>query len=175
MTNVALNPGSSDFRLLDRKVLNTILSFKDTDLFFRGVVQWVGFKTTTLPFEVEPRFAGKSKYNLQKMLNFAFGAIISFSVIPLKISIYIGFLTTFLSFLEIVYIFFMYFRGDTVPGWASILGIISFLFGILFINIGIMSTYLARLHMASQNRPSFIVSEVLLGNGEGNSSDVRND
>lgn len=160
MTNVSLNPGSSDFRLLDRKVLDTILSFKDTDLFFRGVVQWVGFKTTTLPFDVEPRFTGKTKYTLRKMLNFASGAIISFSVIPLKVSVYIGLFTTLLAFLEIAYITLMYFRGDTVPGWASTVGVLSFLFGVLFINIGIMGTYLARLHMALQNRPSFIVSEI---------------
>ena len=175
MTNVYLDPGSSDFRLLDRKVLDTILSFKDTDLFFRGAVQWVGFKTTTLPFDAEPRFSGTTKYSLSKMLKFASGAIVSFSVIPLKISVYVGLLTTLLAFLEIVYITLMYFRGDTVPGWASTVGVLSLLFGILFINIGIMGTYMARFHMALQNRPSFIVSEILLGKNGVEVSGERND
>ncbi len=174
MTNVALDPGSSDFRLLDRKVLDTILSLKDTDLFFRGAVQWVGFKTATFPFDAEARFSGATKYSLGKMLTFASGAIISFSAIPLKISVYIGLFTTLLAFLEIAYITLMYFRGDTVPGWASTMGVLSLLFGILFINIGIMGTYLARLHTALQNRPSFIVSEVLLNKKGFTSAGERN-
>ncbi len=160
MTNVVLSAGSSDFRLLDRKVLDTILSFKDTDLFLRGAVQWVGFRTTTLPFNADRRYSGTTKYSLRKMLKFASGAIVSFSVMPLKISVHIGLLTTLLALFELVYSAVMYLRGDTVPGWASTVGVLSLLFGILFVNMGIMGTYLARLHMALQNRPRFIIAEI---------------
>jgi dolichol-phosphate mannosyltransferase len=159
---------------MDRKVLGTILSFKDTDLFLRGAVQWVGFRTTTLPFSAELRHSGTTKYSLRKMLKFASGAIVSFSVIPLKVSVHIGLLTTLLAFLEIVYIGVMYLRGDTVPGWASTVGILSFLFGILFINMGIIGTYLARLHMSLQNRPKFIISEISVNRKAGNGSGIYN-
>ena len=174
MTNVILHRGSSDFRLLDRKVLDTILTFKDIDLFFRGAVQWVGFKATTLPFDAEARFSGTTKYSLRKMLKFALSAIISFSTIPLKISIYIGFLTTLLASIEIIYILIVYLLDYTVPGWASIMGIISFLFGIMFINLGIIGIYLARIHESSQHRPRFIVSEVLVSPQKGDGCDGFN-
>jgi dolichol-phosphate mannosyltransferase len=108
------------------------------------------------------------------MLKFASGAIVSFSVIPLKVSVHIGLLTTLLAFLEIVYIGVMYLRGDTVPGWASTVGILSFLFGILFINMGIIGTYLARLHMSLQNRPKFIISEISVNRKAGNGSGIYN-
>lgn len=161
MTGVFLAEGSSDFRLVDRKVLVVLLSFKDTDIFFRGAVQWVGFRRTTVPFAVEARFSGTTKYSLRKMLKFASGAIVSFSVIPLKFSVYVGLATTMLSIIEILYVVAMYMRGATVPGWASVIGITSLLFGVLFVNLGVIGIYLARLHVAAQGRPRFVVAEVI--------------
>jgi dolichol-phosphate mannosyltransferase len=161
MTGVFLAEGSSDFRLVDRKVLVVLLSFKDTDIFFRGAVQWVGFRRTTVPFAVEARFSGTTKYSLRKMLKFASGAIGSFSVIPLKFSVYVGLATTMLSIVEILYVVVMYMRGATVPGWASVIGITSLLFGVLFVNLGVIGIYLARLHVAAQGRPRFVVAEVI--------------
>lgn len=160
LTDVPLDEGSSDFRLIDWRVCAEILAFKDTDLFLRGAIEWVGFKTTTLPFEAGERFSGSSKYTFSRLLKLAYGAIVSFSVVPLKIGIWIGFVTSFLSFGELAFVLYAYAQGWSVPGWASTVGIISLLFGIMFVILGIMGTYIARIHKALQNRPHFIISEI---------------
>lgn len=157
LTKVKITEKSSDFRLIDRKVLNSLLEFNDIDIFLRGAVDWLGFKKTTIHYEADKRLLGKTKYNFSKMFKFAYGAIISFSTIPLKIGIAIGLITSFLAFLELIYILINYISGNTIPGWASTIGIISFLFGILFIILGIIGIYISRIYQALQDRPKFII------------------
>jgi len=161
MTDVKMSEGSSDFRLLDRRVLDNLLKFKDVDLFLRGAVQWLGFSQATLPYKAEMRHSGTSKYSLWKMLMFSRSAIISFSTKPLILSVWLGFVTCVLAFVEIIYIVIQYLRGSTIVGWASTLSVLGFLFGVLFIILGIMGTYLARIHMALQNRPRFIAQRTV--------------
>jgi dolichol-phosphate mannosyltransferase len=161
LTDVPMAQGSSDFRLIDRQVLEQIRFFNDVDLFLRGAVQWLGFSGTTISFETENRFSGKSKYNFIRMLKFASGAIISFSAKPLYIGIWLGVITSGLAFLELLYVLIQYMLGMTVSGWASITGLISFLFGILFIMLGIMGIYLSRIHQSLQNRPKYVVDKTI--------------
>jgi glycosyltransferase involved in cell wall biosynthesis len=161
LTDVPMSPGSSDFRLLDRRVLDNLLKFQDVDIFLRGAVNWLGFSTVTIPYQAAKRFSGDSKYSLRKMFQFAKGSLISFSTKPLIIGVWIGVITSFLSFVEIIYIIFQYSQGQTVPGWASTIGVLSFLFGILFIILGIIGTYIARIHMALQARPKFVTSKLV--------------
>jgi len=161
MTDVKMSEGSSDFRLLDRKVLDNLLEFKDVDLFLRGSVQWLGFQQVTIPYKAQKRYSGISKYNLWKMFKFSRSAIISFSTKPLILSVWVGFVTSFLAFMEIVYIVVQFLLGNTVPGWASTLSVLAFLFGVLFVILGIMGTYLARIHNALQNRPRFITRKTI--------------
>ena len=158
---VSLADGSSDFRLLDRCALEPLLSFRDADLFLRGAVQWLGFSEGIVSFESSDRYSGKTKFSAGRMIRFATGAVISFSTKPLRFGIWLGLITSMLAFIEIVYIFVTYLRGDTVPGWASTVGILSFLFGILFVVLGIMGTYVARIHRVLQNRPKFIICEAI--------------
>lgn len=160
LTDVPMAAGSSDFRLLDRIVLDQLLQLKDVDLFLRGAVEWLGFPSVTIPYTANKRFSGASKYTLSKMVNFAKGSIISFSTKPLILGIWIGIITSILAFVEIVYILLQVVIGETVSGWASTVGIMSFLFGILFIVLGIIGTYLSRIHTALQNRPRFIIREI---------------
>ena len=160
LTDVSMAPGSSDFRLLDRSVLDQLLQLKDVDLFLRGAVEWLGYKSVTIPYVASERFAGESKYTLSKMINFAKGSIISFSTKPLVLGIWLGAITSILAFFEIIYIIYQVFNGQTVAGWASTVGIISFLFGILFIMLGIIGSYLARIHVALQNRPRYVIEEL---------------
>lgn len=160
LTDVSMSSGSSDFRLLDRVVLNQLLQLKDVDLFLRGAVEWLGFPSITIPYEAGERFSGVSKYTLSKMFNFAKGSIISFSTKPLVIGVWLGVITSILAFSEIIYVVYQWLNGKTVSGWASTIGITSFLFGILFIILGVIGTYLARIHVALQNRPRFIIAEL---------------
>ena len=151
--------GTSDFRLIDKQIANIVRTMRDSDLFLRGFIRWMGFPTTCIPFQAKERYSGTSKYNLSKMLRFSIAALLSFSSIPLKFGIWIGFITSLLAFAELTYIFFIYFQEGSVPGWASILTVVSFMFGILFILIGIIGTYLGSIFETVKNRPRFIVNE----------------
>jgi dolichol-phosphate mannosyltransferase len=159
LSEVNVSEGSSDFRLLDRVAVNHLLSFKDADIFLRGAVEWIGFPSRCIDFEAGERFANKSKYNLRRMIRFAFGAMVSFSTKPLRLGIWLGVFTSSFAFLELVYILYKILQGKTVPGWASTVGILSLLFGILFIILGVIGIYIARIHKVLQERPKFIIAE----------------
>lgn len=161
LADVKIDEGTSDFRLIDKDVLLSIMKFKDADLFLRGMVNWTGFRTSIVPYNVNDRLHGNTKYNLRKMLSFAAKAIASFSSKPLKIGVYIGLVTSFFAFIEIFYVIYEVYLGRTVSGWASTVGLISLLFGILFILLGIIGSYLARIHACLQNRPRFVIDEII--------------
>lgn len=159
LSGIPIQEGSSDFRLIDRQVLENIMGINDVNLFFRGILSWVGFPTTCIPYQEGPRLAGKTKYGLKNMFRFAASAIISFSSMPIKLGIWIGIITSAFAFLELTFIIIKYFQGVTVPGWASTVGIISVLFGIQFILLGCIGIYIASIHECLKNRPKFIVNE----------------
>jgi dolichol-phosphate mannosyltransferase len=161
MTEVPIEEGSSDFRLLDRQVLTELFKFNDVTPFFRGAVKWLGFDdySSVVDYELGTRHSGESTYTINKMIKFANSGIISFSTKPLIISIWIGIITSLLAFAELGYILSQFFLGHTVQGWASTVGIITLLFGILFILLGVIGLYLARIHAALQDRPKFIIDK----------------
>ena len=153
-----MESGISDFRLIDRVIVQEILQMNDHELFFRGITQWVGFSTAQITFTAQNRLHGTTKWNLKKLVCYSSGALVSFSIIPLKLGIWIGLFTSCLAFIEIIYIFIRYFQGETIKGWASTLTIISFMFGILFILLGIIGSYLGRIYETLKNRPKYIIS-----------------
>jgi len=159
ITGVTMTAGSSDFRLVDSKVLDSMLQMQDTDLFLRGLVSWLGFRTTTLPYQAADRFSGTSKYHLRQMLRFAAGATVSFSMLPLRLGIWAGFFTSLLALAEIAYIIIQYFRGETVPGWASLMTVMSTMFAILFVLLGIIGVYVGKIYEILKGRPRFVVGE----------------
>jgi glycosyltransferase involved in cell wall biosynthesis len=159
LTGVAMSPGNSDFRLLDESAVRALCDMHDVDLFIRGSVTWLGFRSVTLPYRAAKRFSGASKYGLKKMLRFATGAILSFSLAPLRLGIWIGFLTSGFAVLEFVYILVQYQRGATVTGWASVMAFLSLMFGILFVLLGVIGTYLGKIFELLKNRPRFLVGE----------------
>lgn len=160
-SGIPMSAGSSDFRLVDRSVLDSLAPVRDAGSFLRGLTQWTGFTSTTIGFTVQERRAEKSKYSLGRMLRFAGSATLSFSTIPLNIGIWIGLVTSLLAFAEIVYVVASYLAGRTVPGWASLAGIISFMFGVLFILIGILGAYLGRIFQILQNKPPYLVERTV--------------
>jgi len=159
LTGVAMAPGNSDFRLMDATAVRALCEMNDVDLFIRGSVTWLGFHSITLPYRANKRFSGTTKYSLKKMLRFASGAILSFSLAPLKLGIWIGFLTSGLSALELLYILVQYFLGHTVTGWASMMAFMSLMFGILFVLLGIIGTYIGKIFEVLKNRPRFLIGE----------------
>lgn len=157
LSDVHMEAGQSDFRLIDRSVMKHLLSIQQSDLFLRGVVGWLNYPGVTIPFIAEDRRYGKSKYSLSKMFRFARSGILAFSTKPLQVGIMVGLMTSALSFLDLFYILVQYFRGHTVQGWASTLGLLSFLFGILFIMLGVVGTYLGRIYIMLQHRPKYVI------------------
>jgi glycosyltransferase involved in cell wall biosynthesis len=159
LSGVEIHRGASDFRLLDRAPLEALLSFRDASLFLRGAVELLGFSRTIVAFDAAPRHAGTSKYTLRRMLRFANLALIGHSTIPLRIGIWIGVATAFLAFLQLVYVLVQSALGNTVPGWASSVGITALLFGVLFVLVGIIGAYVADIHTILKDRPAFIVAD----------------
>lgn len=159
LSGVTVDEGSSDFRLLDREVLERLLQFEGGHDFLRGAVNWLGYPGTTVLFRAAPRHAGQSKYNLARMVRFAIDAVLSFSTKPLHLGIWLGLALSALSFVELAYAVKVYFSGESLPGWASIVTVMTFLFGFLFILIGILGAYLSRIHRAIQAPPRFIIAE----------------
>jgi len=152
-----LPPGSSDFRLLDASIVAAILEMREPEPFLRGLVHWLGGPSSTVTFRARSRHAGASKYGLRRMIRLSVQGLVSFSTVPLRLGIWAGLLTSALAFGEIGYILVQHARGQTVPGWASALTVMSFMFGVLFVLLGILGTYLASIHEALRNRPVFLV------------------
>jgi glycosyltransferase involved in cell wall biosynthesis len=159
LTNVKLGPGASDFRLLDAKAQAALLEMRDVDLFLRGLVSWLGFRTLSIPFQADQRNAGVSKYSLRKMVRFSTGAMLSFSMLPLKAGIWLGFLTSILSFIGIILVVIDYFQGNTVRGWASVMVLMSMMFGVSFVLLGTIGLYLGKIYEVVKGRPLFIVGQ----------------
>ncbi|MCC3861264.1 glycosyltransferase family 2 protein [Pseudemcibacter aquimaris] len=159
LSSVEIEEGSSDFRLIDRQVLKELLSFGESDIFLRGAIQWVGFNVATIEYDLAERHSGKTKFTFSKMMQLASSGIVSYSTLPLKIGVWIGMITGIIAFFELGYIFFVYLKGETVPGWASTLGVMSLLFGILFFVIGLMGIYIGRIHNSLQQKPTYIIKD----------------
>lgn len=160
LSGVNLQPGLADFRLLDRQGLQELLRFSEEGLFLRGITEWIGFPSCEIPYQANERLRGKSQYNLRKMVSLAWKGVSSFSVMPLRVGILIGLIGSLLSVLAVLYAFFgKIFGAGAVPGWASTLMVISLLFSLLFVYLGILGEYIGRIIIEVRRRPRFIVSD----------------
>ena len=149
-----------DYRLLDRKVVHAIHSINESNLYWKELIPWIGFKQTEIGFDVERRRAGSSKYSLYKSIALSIRGITSFSINPLRLSSLLGGVFSVLSFLYGIYAIYVYFFTDeAVPGWTSLIGSILLIAGIQFILIGIIGEYLGKTFLETKKRPLYIVSK----------------
>jgi len=160
LSEVQIEPGSADFRLLDRKVLNVLQKLNENELFLRGLIPWIGFKQIGIDYEPDQRFSGTSKYTFSKMLGLGIKGITSFSIRPLYTATYLGIVFSVLSILIYVpYILISFYSGHVVSGWSSVLATVVFLGGLQLMILGIMGIYLGKLFMQAKNRPTYIISK----------------
>ena len=160
LSDVNIENGMADFRLVDKKVLKELKGFQENYLFFRGIIPWMGFKQTTVEFTAAERFAGTTKYTFRKMLKFATTGVTAFSVKPLRISIYLGSVIALLSFIYGLYaVYVHFFTNQAVAGWTSVIISVLFVGGINLLMLGIIGEYLGKLFIENKRRPNYLISE----------------
>lgn len=160
LMGVSIVYNHADFRLLSRRVLEHLKEYKEVNLFLRGLVHLVGFKSETVTYDISERTAGESKYPLRKMLSFAWNGISSFSVTPLRFITFIGFIL-FIATLLLTFhsLWIALFTDDAVPGWASTVLPIYFLGGIQMFSIGIIGEYIGKIYLEIKARPRYIIEK----------------
>lgn len=154
-------PNSADYRLMDAKALEALSLFGEANLFLRGIVPTLGFKTAVVYYHRAERFAGESKYPLSKMIALAVDGITSFSVTPLRMVTFAGIAFVLISIIMLFYALISLALGTTVSGWTSLLVSIWFVGGALMLSLGIVGEYVGRIYMETKHRPRYIVAEEL--------------
>jgi glycosyltransferase involved in cell wall biosynthesis len=151
----------ADYRLMGKRALDALHEYREVNIFLRGIVPMIGFKSGTVYYERHERAAGVSKYPLKKMLSFALEGITSFSVRPLKIISNLGIVISLLSVLGLLYALVSYFAGVAVPGWTAIVASIWLLGGIQLLCIGVVGGYIGKIYSEVKNRPRYIIEAYL--------------
>ena len=168
LSDLDLTQDAGDFRLFDRRALDALLSMRERNRFLRGMSAWVGYTQTSVPYEREPRHAGRTKFTLRKMLRFSLDAITSFSWRPLQLATVLGFLLSFVALLTIPVVIGLRLAGETIPGFATVLCVVLLLGGIQLITAGIIGEYVGRIYDEVKGRPLYLVRETRnLGPGTG--------
>lgn len=151
----------ADYRLLSKRVLNELSQFREVNLFLRGMIPLVGYKSTSVLYERDERIAGKTHYPLKKMLYLAMDGITSLSVKPLHIISALGCIVSILSFFGILWAVIGHMMGYTVAGWASMICVVCFFSGIQLICLGVLGEYIGKIYMEVKNRPRYIISDAV--------------
>lgn len=170
ISDTPIEPGAADFRLLDRKVVAQLTRLNESQLFLRGLIGWIGFRSISVPYDAKSRHHGESKFSFRKMLSLAINGAMSFSIKPLRVSSILGGFTALGTGSYIAYILYVRFvTGAAVSGWASILASVLFLGSVQLLSIGLLGEYLGRIYMESKHRPIYIVRDQI---GDEASSDA---
>jgi len=150
-----------DYRLLDKKAVCILQNIKEKDRYLRGLSTWIGFKQTEVLFDREKRFSGKTHYPFSKMLSLALNAVFSFSRLPMKLATFFSTFFLLVSLGTIIYVVLSLIQGHTVAGWASTLLIFAVFSGIQMMVLAIISEYVGRIYTQVQNRPLYIIDEII--------------
>lgn len=149
----------ADFRLLSKRALNSLLQYKEQNLYIRGLIPLIGYPSTKVFYSRSERAAGESKYPLKKMLSLALEGITSFSITPLRIVSALGFSISILSSMGVLYTLIQYTLGHTVSGWASVILAILFIGGVQMLCLGIIGEYVGKIYIESKNRPKYFIEK----------------
>ena len=158
-SDVKLEQGIADFRLMDVKVVDILKNMPEDEPFYRGMVKWVGFNQMGIPYTPDQRLKGVPSYNLKGLFKLALNGITSFSTSPLNLAIYLGFFFSFLSILYIPYAIISKINGLAISGWTSVIVTIAFFGGLQLMILGIMGIYLGKVFMQNKHRPRYIINE----------------
>lgn len=159
LTNLNVEFGVSDYRILDKKVVEALRQLPEYNPFYRGLVKWVGFTQISIPYTPNDRFSGQTKYSKRNLLSLALNSITSFSTKPLTAAIYIGFFIAGISLLYIPYAIVSYYLGYSVSGWASLIVSVAFFGGLQLLILGIIGMYLGKLFIQNKQRPNYIIQK----------------
>ncbi|MEG0663942.1 MAG: glycosyltransferase, partial [Clostridia bacterium] len=157
----------ADYRLMSKRALEALENFEEVNMFLRGIVPLIGYKSDIVYYERNERFAGESKYPLKKMLSFAIEGITSFSIKPIRMVTWIGFIIFFISLIMLIYTLFVNIFGSTEPGWSSIVASIWMIGGIQLLCLGVVGEYIGKIYKETKKRPNFII-ETFLSNETNN-------
>lgn len=152
----------ADYRLLSKRALDYLLSFDERNLFIRGLVPLIGYKTASVFYNRAERFAGESKYPFSKMLNFAIDGITSFSVKPIRLIFALGIFFMVVAFFVLCWIFYSYVSGQVVQGWSSLMLSVWFCSGCVLTSLGVVGEYIGKIYIEAKGRPHFNIEKVLL-------------
>ena len=160
--HVKLPRDTGDYRLLSRRAVNALNSLEEQHRFMKGLFTWIGFRQIAVPYDRDPRYAGKTKWNYWKLWNFAIEGVTSFTIAPLKFATYLGLLTAFGAFVFAIYtIIKTLIFGNPVPGYPSIIVIMLFLGGVQLMAIGVLGEYVGRIFTEAKRRPLYFLNEYL--------------
>lgn len=152
----------ADYRLMSKRAIEELAGYKEVNLFLRGIIPMIGFKTSTVEYERDKRFAGESKYPLKKMIAFAIDGITSCSIKPIRLITSFGFLIFLISMLMLIYVIIGHFLGNTVAGWPTLMVMICFFGGFQIMSIGVVGEYVGKIYMETKERPRFILADKLV-------------
>lgn len=162
ISDVEIVDGARDYRMMNRNMVDAILSLTEYHRFSKGIFVWVGFKTKYLSFENVERVAGETKWSFWKLFKYAIEGIVAFTTVPLRISMMFGMLVSLLAFLYMIFVFIKAaLFGDPVAGYPSMMVMILFLGGIQLLGIGVVGEYLSKTYMEVKRRPNFIIKQKL--------------
>lgn len=154
-------PNHADYRLMSRKALEALSEYKEVNLFMRGLVNTMGFRTSIVYFDVKEREAGNSKYTLSKMLNLALNGITSMSIKPLHIIATLGFLIFLWGGLMGIFCLYDWIMGNNIPGYTTTLMIMLIMDGVILLSLGIMGEYIGKIYLEAKNRPRYIIDSMI--------------
>ena len=159
LSDVHIEPATADFRLMTRHTLDAFLQIEEQDKFMRGLIGWMGFSQVFVEYSAVERNAGKSGYSLRKMRKFATDGLTSFSTKPLRLSTIFGFIIMIMGILYAIYALIVFFKGQTNPGWTSLLISVLIIGGAQLLSLGIIGEYISRIYRETKKRPHYFIQE----------------